>query len=88
MNADPLKVRTRGPYYFGRSKPRARKSPHGCGRAHKLAYGAADGESDQEGGKGKTPGKYMEFWKHYGKPMKLGLIEDSGNRQRIAKLIR
>ncbi len=49
---------------------------------------AGEGEEGEEEGKAKAPGKYTKFWKNYGKPMKLGLIEDSGNRQRIAKLIR
>ena len=36
----------------------------------------------------KSSGKYTQFWNAFGKPMKLGLIEDSSNRQRIAKLLR
>ena len=47
----------------------------------------SDEESGATGGK-KAPGKYTKFWNNYGKPMKLGLIEDSSNRQRIAKLLR
>eukprot|EP01026_Neomeris_dumetosa_P057149 TRINITY_DN524_c0_g1_i3.p1 TRINITY_DN524_c0_g1~~TRINITY_DN524_c0_g1_i3.p1 ORF type:complete len:809 (-),score=211.28 TRINITY_DN524_c0_g1_i3:419-2845(-) len=32
--------------------------------------------------------KYTTFWNEFGKAMKLGIIEDSQNRNRIAKLIR
>lgn len=39
-------------------------------------------------GTATTPGKYSRFWKDFEKPMKLGLIEDSSNRQRLAKLLR
>merc|ERR1711959_554385 len=32
--------------------------------------------------------KYMEFWKEFGKNIKLGLIEDSSNRTKLSKLLR
>ena len=32
--------------------------------------------------------KYATFWKEFGKAIKLGLIEDVQNRQRLAKLVR
>jgi molecular chaperone HtpG len=32
--------------------------------------------------------KYAKFWKSYGTNIKLGVIEDSGNRARLAKLLR
>lgn len=32
--------------------------------------------------------KYLEFWKEFGKNIKLGIIEDSANRQKLAKLSR
>mmetsp|Transcript_3775 Transcript_3775/g.5046 ORF Transcript_3775/g.5046 Transcript_3775/m.5046 type:complete len:444 (-) Transcript_3775:418-1749(-) len=32
--------------------------------------------------------KYDKFWKEYGKAIKLGIIEDSSNRTRLAKLLR
>lgn len=35
-----------------------------------------------------APGKYAQFWGEFGKSMKLGIIEDSSNKQRLAKLLR
>ena len=32
--------------------------------------------------------KYATFWKHFGKNIKLGVIEDSSNRNKLAKLLR
>lgn len=32
--------------------------------------------------------KYDIFWKNFGKNIKLGVIEDSGNRMKLAKLLR
>ena len=32
--------------------------------------------------------KYSVFWKEFGKAIKLGIIEDAQNRQRLAKLLR
>lgn len=32
--------------------------------------------------------KYKKFWNSFGKSIKLGIIEDSSNRQRLAKLLR
>ena len=51
------------------------------------ADGAEDG-GDEEAAKPTTPGKYTAFWKEFGKVIKLGIIEDSSNRQRLAKLLR
>ncbi|KAK9808251.1 hypothetical protein WJX73_003622 [Symbiochloris irregularis] len=33
-------------------------------------------------------GKYATFWKEFGKSMKLGIIEDGSNKQRLSKLLR
>ncbi|KAI3816333.1 hypothetical protein L1987_16026 [Smallanthus sonchifolius] len=33
-------------------------------------------------------GQYTKFWKEFGKSIKLGIIEDSTNRNRLAKLLR
>jgi heat shock protein beta len=32
--------------------------------------------------------RFNEFWKEFGKNIKLGIIEDSANRQKLAKLSR
>jgi heat shock protein beta len=32
--------------------------------------------------------KYATFWKHFGKNIKLGVIEDASNRNKLAKLLR
>lgn len=32
--------------------------------------------------------KYSTFWKHFGKNIKLGVIEDASNRNKLAKLLR
>jgi len=32
--------------------------------------------------------KYPKFWKEFGKPIRLGLIEDTANRARLTKLLR
>ncbi len=32
------------------------------------------------------PSKYIEFWKEFGKNIKLGIIEDSSNRSKLAKV--
>lgn len=32
--------------------------------------------------------QYASFWEQYGRAMKLGIIEDTANRLRLAKLLR
>jgi molecular chaperone HtpG len=36
----------------------------------------------------EEPDKYQSFWKEFGQVVKEGVAEDSGNRERIAKLLR
>merc|ERR1719337_52520 len=45
-----------------------------------------EGEEDKEGD--DEEGKYVKFWKAFGKYIKMGLIEDAANRTRLAKLLR
>eukprot|EP01025_Chloroclados_australasicus_P063193 TRINITY_DN8342_c0_g1_i4.p1 TRINITY_DN8342_c0_g1~~TRINITY_DN8342_c0_g1_i4.p1 ORF type:complete len:790 (-),score=166.72 TRINITY_DN8342_c0_g1_i4:242-2611(-) len=45
-------------------------------------------EDDEEEIDEEEAQKYLTFWNEFGKAMKLGIIEDSQNRNRIAKLIR
>lgn len=33
-------------------------------------------------------GQYTRFWNEFGKSIKLGIIEDATNRNRLAKLLR
>jgi heat shock protein 90kDa beta len=33
-------------------------------------------------------GQYAKFWNEFGKSIKLGIIEDAHNRNRLAKLLR
>ena len=47
-----------------------------------LSSAESDTEAAEEGK------KYATFWKEFGKAIKLGIIEDVQNRQRLAKLLR
>merc|ERR1719247_2604881 len=46
-----------------------------------------EGEEGEEENEGAAM-KYSQFWKEYGKAIKLGIIDDSSNRSRLAKLLR
>ncbi len=45
-------------------------------------------EEDEEKKEEDEEDKYEVFWKNYGKNIKLGVIEDSSNRMKLAKLLR
>merc|ERR1719473_1005216 len=48
-----------------------------------------DGDDDEdEAAKEEPKDEYIEFWKQFGKNIKLGLIEDSSNRTKLSKLLR
>merc|ERR1712070_906453 len=45
-------------------------------------------EDEEEEDEDEDQGKYVKFWEAFGKYIKMGLIEDSPNRTRLAKLLR
>ena len=45
-------------------------------------------EEAKEKKKKEKEDKYLAFWKEFGKNIKLGVIEDPGNRNKLAKLTR
>ena len=57
----------------GKSLPQRTRSVH-------MSAGSEEEEAQ--------PGKYTQFWSSFGKAMKLGIIEDTTNKQRLAKLVR
>ncbi len=46
------------------------------------------GEEVAEEEEDDGPSKYEEFWRNFGKNLKLGVIEDAANRNKLAKLLR
>ncbi|CAM8912546.1 unnamed protein product [Rhodiola kirilowii] len=45
-------------------------------------------EVDKSDDDNEKKGKYTKFWNEFGKSIKLGIIEDATNRNRLAKLLR
>lgn len=42
----------------------------------------------EKSGDDEKRGQYAKFWNEFGKSIKLGIIEDATNRNRLAKLLR
>lgn len=49
-----------------------------------LIFDAEETSSDID----EKRGQYAKFWNEFGKSIKLGIIEDATNRNRLAKLLR
>ena len=47
-----------------------------------------DAEVEKSGDDDEKKGQYTKFWNEFGKSIKLGIIEDATNRNRLAKLLR
>ncbi|KAG6509139.1 endoplasmin homolog [Zingiber officinale] len=45
-------------------------------------------DSEKESEESEKKGQYTKFWNEFGKSIKLGIIEDAHNRNRLAKLLR
>ena len=50
--------------------------------------GEEKGEDEEDDDEDEGNKKYETFWEHFGKNIKLGVIEDSSNRSKLAKLLR
>merc|ERR1711915_337924 len=48
----------------------------------------AEEDPDESEPDTEKKGKYVKFWNEFGKSIKLGIIEDASNRNRLAKLLR
>jgi heat shock protein 90kDa beta len=53
-----------------------------------MSHPAEDEEKEEDSTGVKESEKYAKFWGQFGKSLKLGVIEDTANRQRLAKLLR
>ena len=47
-----------------------------------------ESEEKKDGKKKEKEDKYLNFWKEFGKNIKLGIVEDPANRSKLAKLTR
>ncbi|KAB2096511.1 hypothetical protein ERO13_A01G110500v2 [Gossypium hirsutum] len=50
--------------------------------------GKDEKDVEKSGDEDEKKGQYTKFWNEYGKSIKLGIIEDATNRNRLAKLLR
>merc|ERR1719421_2474888 len=66
----------------------AEESKEGEGEEKKEGEDGDDKKEDKKEDKKDKVDKYMDFWKEFGKNIKLGLIEDSSNRTKLSKLLR
>jgi len=59
-------------------------------KAKKAREAAEDEDEDSEEGadKEEIEDEYLEFWKNFGKNIKLGLVEDASNKTKLSKLVR
>lgn len=55
---------------------------------HMWTTFADDDKEEKKDEVSEKKGKYAKFWKEFGKAIKLGIIEDTSNRVRLAKLLR
>ncbi|KAL6845943.1 hypothetical protein ACP4OV_023391 [Aristida adscensionis] len=51
-------------------------------------YSNKDKTDEEKSAMEEKKGQYAKFWNDFGKSMKLGIIEDATNRNRLAKLLR
>ncbi|KAK1613126.1 hypothetical protein QYE76_036799 [Lolium multiflorum] len=51
-------------------------------------YSNKEKTDEEKGAMEKKKGQYAKFWNEFGKSIKLGIIEDATNRNRLAKLLR
>nr|CAB3469021.1 unnamed protein product [Digitaria exilis] len=51
-------------------------------------YSNKDKTDEEKGEMEEKKGQYAKFWNEFGKSIKLGIIEDATNRNRLAKLLR
>lgn len=49
---------------------------------------ALDADVEKSDDDDEKRGQYTRFWNEFGKSIKLGIIEDAANRNRLAKLLR
>jgi len=57
-------------------------------RTEKLAKKTEDGEDEEDEEEVEGSGaSYIDFWKEFGRSLKLGVVEDPNNREKLVKLL-